>query len=43
MSQAIRIQWANETVRICQDGGYLAPSGRTVSFAGESSEQGLAL
>lgn len=35
MKQSSRVQWANETVRICQDGGYLASSGRTVSFAGE--------
>jgi uncharacterized protein (TIGR02452 family) len=35
MSQAIRIQWANETVQICKDGGYRAPSGRMVHFAAE--------
>jgi uncharacterized protein (TIGR02452 family) len=35
MSQAIRIQWANETVQICKDGSYPAPSGRMVHFAAE--------
>jgi TIGR02452 family protein len=35
MSQAIRIQWANETVQICKDGTYLGPRGRTVNLAGE--------
>jgi uncharacterized protein (TIGR02452 family) len=35
MSQAIRIQWANETVQICKDGAYLGPRGRTVNLAGE--------
>jgi uncharacterized protein (TIGR02452 family) len=35
MSQAIRIQWANETVQICKDGTYPAPSGRIVHFAAE--------
>jgi uncharacterized protein (TIGR02452 family) len=35
MSQAIRIQWANETVQICKNGAYLGPRGRTVTLAGE--------
>jgi uncharacterized protein (TIGR02452 family) len=35
MSQAIRVQWANEAVRICKDGSYPAPSGRIVHFAAE--------
>src|SRR5258707_12062420 len=35
MSHAIRIQWANETVQICKDGAYPAPSGRNVHFAAE--------
>src|SRR4051812_4141921 len=35
MSQASRVKWANETVAICKDGSYLAPSGRTVNFVEE--------
>src|SRR5215831_15589275 len=35
MSHPSRIQWANETVTICNDGGYRAPSGRPVHLAGE--------
>jgi uncharacterized protein (TIGR02452 family) len=35
MKQSSRIQWANETVQICQDGSYRAPSGRMVHFAAE--------
>jgi len=35
MSQAIRIQWADQTVQICKDGTYPAPSGRMVHFAAE--------
>src|SRR5258705_9137504 len=35
MKQSTRIQWANETVQICQDGSYPAPSGRVVHFAAE--------
>jgi uncharacterized protein (TIGR02452 family) len=35
MSQAIRVQWANETLRICKDGFYPAPSGRMVHIAAE--------
>lgn len=35
MKQSSRVQWANETVQICKDGSYPAPSGRTVHFAAE--------
>jgi uncharacterized protein (TIGR02452 family) len=35
MKQSSRIQWANETVQICKDGAYPAPSGRIVQFAAE--------
>ncbi len=35
MKQSSRIQWANETVQICKDGSYPAPSGRMVHFAAE--------
>jgi len=35
MKQSTRIQLANETVQICKDGSYPAPSGRTVHFAAE--------
>jgi len=35
MSQASRIQSAKETVAICKDGSYLAPSGHPVNFAEE--------
>src|SRR5215475_1283387 len=35
MKQSSRIQWANETVQICKDGSYPAPSGRIVHFAAE--------
>lgn len=35
MSQASRIQWANETMAICREGSYFAPSGRTVNVRGE--------
>ena len=35
MKQSSRIQCARETVQICRDGSYAAPSGRTVHFAAE--------
>src|SRR5690349_1836894 len=35
MKQSSRVQWANETVQICKDGCYAAPSGRMVHFAAE--------
>src|SRR5690349_10255388 len=35
MKQSSRVQWANETVQICNDGSYAAPSGRMVHFAAE--------
>lgn len=35
MKQSSRVQWANETVQICKDGSYPAPSGRNVHFAAE--------
>jgi uncharacterized protein (TIGR02452 family) len=35
MKQSSRVQWANETVQICKDGAYTAPSGRIVHFAAE--------
>src|ERR1041385_8826863 len=35
MNREIRSRWANETVAICNQGGYMAPGGRTVHLAGE--------
>jgi len=35
MNREIRGRWANETVAICQQGSYLAPSGRTLQLAAE--------